>query len=774
MVPVSAQASFFGSRGLTWFELAFAFAICCAFLIPGIWSYTLVDPWETHYSEVARRMLQDDDWIHLNWQNEGFRSKPVLTFWLIAASLKVFGIGGGGGYSGEMVQSDLLMFAARLPFVLFGIMGLVCTFWVLAKTVSRRVAWLSMLVCGTTPMFFLVARQAITDMPLVGCLMGSMACFILAMESDDGPLRPLWKKLTSLHVFAAAMVFLVGWQIIYYGYYFSKYPDLAQGIRIPRPGIVFPLVMSLGLGAFLAWVFFLKPTVKRSQVLMYWFYALLGVSALGKGLPALGLAGVICFFYLALTGEWWRLRVVEIPRGIVIIALIAVPWHVAMWAKDGRPFLQQYFVNHLWRRATTGVHGERGTFNFFMSEIGYGMWQWAALLPAAVAAVVGKTSTTNRADRVRLIFAMWAIVTVAFFSAIQTKFHHYILPAVPALGVLVAFWLDDLIAGRVRTIGIAALSAVAILGLLVRDLMWEEKNFIEMFVYRYDRPWPSGDPWLVDLADPILFFGLALMAMILGLMIRPLRKVFIWGLAGVSIAFALWTMNVYMKHAGTHWGMREAVREYYSSRQIHGVDIQFYGLHQIADRFGSLGPDDLVPIETFVPRETNIDQPMHVRVSLMTRDGRTRERDVTMYGRLAKIEEHRLWVRVPTDEVAKLAPLLDEAKKAPRTRAKPPWTVVDADRLIAWQLYWRGENFWSGDEIWGRTDEMRTAFKQTDNAEFLKYLKEPERAGKKFFIMTESGRVNSLRGILPTTNAKDSLEILNTDSNKFTLVSFTL
>ena len=63
-------------------------------LVPGIRSYSLVDPWETHYGEVARMMLQEHDWVHTQWpggespkDNEGFRSKPVLQFWMMAAGM---------------------------------------------------------------------------------------------------------------------------------------------------------------------------------------------------------------------------------------------------------------------------------------------------------------------------------------------------------------------------------------------------------------------------------------------------------------------------------------------------------------------------------------------------------------------------------------------------------------------------------------------------------------------------------------------------------------
>ena len=78
-------------------ELALVVLVATALLLPGVWRYSLVDPWETHYGEVARRMKQDHDWVHLDWQNEGFRSKPVLTFWLMATSYTALGVADAGG-----------------------------------------------------------------------------------------------------------------------------------------------------------------------------------------------------------------------------------------------------------------------------------------------------------------------------------------------------------------------------------------------------------------------------------------------------------------------------------------------------------------------------------------------------------------------------------------------------------------------------------------------------------------------------------------------------
>jgi hypothetical protein len=144
-----------------------------------------------------------------------------------------------------------------------------------------------------------------------------------------------------------------------------------------------------------------------------------------------------------------------------------------------------------------------------------------------------------------------------------------------------------------------------------------------------------------------------------------------------------------------------------------------------------------------------------------------------MHGEVSRIGDDRFWITLPGPELAKIEALVQQGRgqKAP---ARPPQRVLDADRLIAWQLYWRGENFWSGDEIFGRTEETRTVFKETDNKAFLNYLERQGKKGRRYFVVTEAGRANNLRTVLPTERAKDSYEILDRSSNKFTLMSFTL
>jgi len=102
--------------------------------------------------------------------------------------------------------------------------------------------------------------------------------------------------------------------------------------------------------------------------------------------------------------------------------------------------------------------------------------------------------------------------------------------------------------------------------------------------------------------------------------------------------------------------------------------------------------------------------------------------------------------------------------------------AVDADRLIAWQLYWRGENFWSGDEDLGLAARDEDRVREDRQRRVHKYINDRTRApiGRRYFLVTEAGRITSVRSLLPTQRARDTFEVLDTTSNKFSIAAFTL
>jgi len=244
-------------------------------------------------------------------------------------------------------------------------------------------------------------------------------------------------------------------------------------------------------------------------------------------------------------------------------------------------------------------------------------------------------------------------------------------------------------------------------------------------------------------------------------------------LSAAGLAISIWALQVYMPIAGTHWGMREAVRTYYEQRAIYGQKLVYFGTGELYDDWHDV--KDTWTFETHIPDTFQAGQPMTLQIQVnKAEDERIMEREVSLLGTATAVGDHSITITIPPAERAKLDPLIAQGKTGPRGR--PPVRAVDADRLLAWQLYWRGENFWSGDEIWGWLPEMKTAFVKTDNVEFNKYISDRARAplGRRYFVVTEGGRITSVRSMLPTQRARDTFEVLDSTSNKFSIASFTM
>jgi hypothetical protein len=244
-------------------------------------------------------------------------------------------------------------------------------------------------------------------------------------------------------------------------------------------------------------------------------------------------------------------------------------------------------------------------------------------------------------------------------------------------------------------------------------------------------------------------------------------------LCGCGLAICLWSLDVYMPVAGTHWGMREAVRTYYQQRTVYGEKLVYFGKGELYDDWHRAA--DHWQFDTFIPNTLQVGQPMKLTIELRhADDDRVVDKTVELVGTASAIGEHSVEVTLAPGERAKLEPLMANAASGPRGR--PPFYEVDADRLIAWQLYWRGENFWSSEEIWGFTPELKTSFPNTSTTDITKYLSDHVRAplGRRYFILTETSRVTAPKSTLPTQRAKDSYEVLDTTSNKFGLAAFYL
>ncbi len=177
-------------------------AVGTVLYMPALGLFSLWDPWETHYGEVAREILARDDWISLWWAQDGwFWSKPILNFWIQSISMSTLGTG---------FKPDLMLIAAngspaahpewvvRTPNVLMTIGAMYLLYKGVAKVFGRRAGLLGAIVLATMPDWFFLAHQTMTDMPFVAAMTAAMGLLLFGLNThEEERVRVYEVKLTT-------------------------------------------------------------------------------------------------------------------------------------------------------------------------------------------------------------------------------------------------------------------------------------------------------------------------------------------------------------------------------------------------------------------------------------------------------------------------------------------------------------------------------------------------------------------------------------------------
>ena len=177
----------------------------------------------------------------------------------------------------------------------------------------------------------------------------------------------------------------------------------------------------------------------RYRAPLYLFIAatLCGLAMLAKGLAGLGLPVIIFLAYLLFTWNWKRLARADLGSGVLLAFMACGGGGGAVASRHADPLRLPLLGRAVWRQplaaAGLGRHGDRGTFEYFVRELGYAH----LAVDGAGARGAGRRwpcgrcarSGTRRASSGSARSGSWPRYTLVSLSV--TKFHHYILPAIP-------------------------------------------------------------------------------------------------------------------------------------------------------------------------------------------------------------------------------------------------------------------------------------------------------------------------------------------------------
>lgn len=274
------------------------------------------------------------------------------------------------------------------------------------------------------------------------------------------------------------LLFLYGSRIVStrYGYLSAAalatcglWPGFARGATFDLP---LAAAMELALLSFFLWES--SPEPRRKNRLWYVFCFALGLAVLAKGLVGIVLPCAIVGAYLLLSG---RLKIVFKPRllllgGLIFLATAAV-WYGPVIAKNGREFIDEFFIAHHFQRYLSNKYKHPQPFYFFFGVLLAGSFPWTFFLISNAWQSVKrwKTAGAMSGDRFGLFLWLWVLIPLIFFSFSGSKLPGYILPVFPAIALIVGRELECWWAGeeprRMKFLAVLTVFLIFAAGLIV-------------------------------------------------------------------------------------------------------------------------------------------------------------------------------------------------------------------------------------------------------------------------------------------------------------------
>lgn len=391
-----------------------------------LFSPPLLDDADSVHAEVAREMLLRHDYVTLYANGIRYLEKAPLLYWSMAASMKVFGTSAA---------------AARLPLA-FAVLALALVIEAFTRRLFRnaRAGLYAALILLSSFGLFIFTRITIPDAGV--CLWISLALYCFWRTEELGGPPPSDSDQTRGTSFE------------------QREADLAT--RISN----------------------LETESAKTPLRLYGggFAAACALNVLTKGLIGIVFPVGIVLAYLLLTrglrGTWRRLGELHPWTSLGTFLLIAAPWHILAGLANptqGHP-TPFHFVQGHWIVPLPTDGNVRGWFWFyFMNEhvlrylnlrvphdydtaplwLFWGlcfvwMMPWSAFVFKAAGGALPWRNRQWRAqlsqhalglkDRGLLLCIVWTAFVLLFFS-LSTRQEYYVLPALPAIAILIAGWL---------------------------------------------------------------------------------------------------------------------------------------------------------------------------------------------------------------------------------------------------------------------------------------------------------------------------------------------
>jgi 4-amino-4-deoxy-L-arabinose transferase-like glycosyltransferase len=194
-------------------------------------------------------------------------------------------------------------------------------------------------------------------------------------------------------------------------------------------------------------LYFFYKAYKKDPHYIWWYLIsgmLVGLAVMTKSIIGL-LPLPIIFLYLA------SLKLINRERislsfkglGLMVLGLIAIagPWHVYSYYLHGQEFLDEYLIEHIFKRGMTGL-GHKAPLLWYLEVIKVSFRIW--ILPLIPGLFLLPFLDKEKRNAFSLLFVS-ILVIFTFFSSSEDKLQWYIIPIYPFLALIAARFIERFI-----------------------------------------------------------------------------------------------------------------------------------------------------------------------------------------------------------------------------------------------------------------------------------------------------------------------------------------
>lgn len=383
--------------------------------------YALFDEDEPKNAVCGREMFERGDWVVPTFNAQLRTDKPILIYWLMQISFRLFGVS---------------EFAARFGSSLLAIGTTLLTYHLGRKLFSPDVGLLAGVIVCTSLMFSAIGRSVTPDSVLIFCLTLAFTSYVWAVAARrgghfSGALSPLSHKPEGMPVQNPSAL-KTAWSELLPSTWLASLPMyVAMSLAILAKGPIGVLLPCTIIGLLLL------VTRRRNE---------LDAGTLATPSGSRWKRSVVIVWQVMRPSRILSTSLaMRVLLGAVVVLVIALPWYVIVGVQTDGAWLRGFLGDHNVGRFLGPKENHSGPVFYYVIALLMGCFPWSVFLPVGIwqlsqrlAKSVEQRDSWNDSDR---FVACWAGVWFVFFSLASTKLPNYVLPMYPALALISARYL---------------------------------------------------------------------------------------------------------------------------------------------------------------------------------------------------------------------------------------------------------------------------------------------------------------------------------------------